>query len=97
MPPPMLAVATPPVGQPPQMPPPSRDTVVQSMSVFGEGDTIVNYPDHIEAIVAAGHDQLAASARLAELRAAIALAGWQPALAMRPDELRELTIETLLI
>jgi len=98
VPPPMLAVATPPpVGQPPQMPPPSRDTVVQSMSVFGEGDTIVNYPDHIEAMVAAGHDQLAAGARLAELRAAIAPTGWQPMLAMRPDELRGLTSETLLI
>ena len=67
------------------------------MSVFGEGDTIVNYPDHIEAMVAAGHDQLAAGARLAELRAAIAPTGWQPALAMRPEELRELTVETLLI
>jgi pimeloyl-ACP methyl ester carboxylesterase len=97
VPPPMLAVATPPVGQPPQMPPPSRETVVQSMSMMGEGDTIVNYPGQIEALVAAGYDRLASDTSLAELRAAISPTGWQPALAMRPDELEELTVPTLLI
>jgi pimeloyl-ACP methyl ester carboxylesterase len=97
VPPPMLAVATPTVGPPPQMPPPSRETVVQSMGVMGEGDTIVHYPDHIEAMLAAGYDQLAASTSLAELRAAIAPTGWQPVLAGRPEELRELSVPTLLI
>jgi pimeloyl-ACP methyl ester carboxylesterase len=97
VPPPMLAVATPTVGPPPQMPPPSRETVVQSMGVMGEADTIVDYPDQIEALVAAGSDQLAAGTSLAELRASIAPTGWQPAQAMRPDELRELTVPTLLI
>jgi pimeloyl-ACP methyl ester carboxylesterase len=94
---PMLAVATPIVGPPPQMPPPSRETVVQSMSVMGEADTIVSYADQIEALVAAGHDKLAASASLTELRAAISPSGWQPALAVRPEELRGLTVPTLLI
>jgi pimeloyl-ACP methyl ester carboxylesterase len=97
VPPPMLAVATPTVGPPPQMPPPSRDTVVQSMSVMGEADTIVNYTDHIEALVAAGNDTLASRTSLAELRAAISPTGWQPALAVRPEELQELTVPTLLI
>jgi pimeloyl-ACP methyl ester carboxylesterase len=97
VPPPMLAVATPTVGRPPQMPPPSRETVVQSMGVMGEADTIVDYPEQIEALVAAGSDQLAAGASLAELRAAIAPTGWQPTLALRLDELRELTVPTLLI
>lgn len=97
VPPPMLAVATPTVGPPPQMPPPSRETVVQSMGVFREGDTIVRYPDQIEAMVAAGSDQLAASARLTELRAAISPSGWQPALVVQPEELQELTVPTLLI
>jgi pimeloyl-ACP methyl ester carboxylesterase len=94
---PMLAVATPIVGPPPQMPPPSRETVVQSMSVMGEADTIVNYPDQIKALVTAGHDRLASGTSLAELRAAIAPTGWQPALAVRPEELQELTVPTLLI
>ncbi len=96
VPPPMLAVATT-VDRPPHMPPPSPETVVQSMSVMGEADTIVNYPNYIEALVAAGSDQLAAGTGLAELRAAIAPTGWQPAQAMRPDELRELMVPTLLI
>lgn len=97
VPPPMLAVATPTVGPPPQMPPPSRETVLQSMSVFREADTIVQFPDQIEALVAAGSDQLAASARLAELRAAISPTGWQPSLTLRPEELQEVTAPTLLI
>jgi pimeloyl-ACP methyl ester carboxylesterase len=93
----MLAVATPTVGQPPQMPPPSRDTVVQSMSVMGEADTIVDYPDQIEALVAGGSDTLASRTSLAELRASISPTGWQPGLALRPEELQELTVPTLLI
>lgn len=97
VPPPMLAVATPSAGPPPEMPPPSTETVIQSMSVFGEGDTIARYPDQLEAMVAAGYDQLLAAARLTELRALIAPTGWQPALAMRPDELHALTVPTLLI
>jgi pimeloyl-ACP methyl ester carboxylesterase len=97
VPPPMLAVATPTVGQPPQMPPPSRDTVVQSMSVMGEADTIVDYPDQLEALVAGGSDTLASGTSLAELRAAISPTGWQPGLAVRPEELQELTVPTLLI
>jgi pimeloyl-ACP methyl ester carboxylesterase len=97
VPPPMLAVATPAVGQPPQMPPPSRETVVRSMSVMGEANTIVNYPDQIEALVAAGHDQLAASASLTELRAAISPSGWQSVLVVGPEEVRGLTVPTLLI
>jgi pimeloyl-ACP methyl ester carboxylesterase len=93
----MLAVATPSAGPPPRMPPPSTETVIQSMSVFGEGDTIARYPEQIEAMVAAGYDRLLAGARLNELRALIAPTGWQPALAMQPEELRALTVPTLLI
>jgi pimeloyl-ACP methyl ester carboxylesterase len=97
VPPPMLAVATTSAGPPPEMPPPSTETVIQSMSVFGEGDTIARYPEQLEAMVAAGSDRLLAGARLTELRALIAPTGWQPALAMRPDELHALTVPTLLI
>jgi len=97
VPPPMLGVATPGAGPPPEMPPPSTESVIQSMTIFGEGDTIARYPEQLEAMVAAGYDQLLAGARLAELRALIAPTGWQPALAVRPDELRALTVPTLLI
>jgi pimeloyl-ACP methyl ester carboxylesterase len=97
VPPPMLAVASPPSAEPPQMPPPSVDTVVQSMAMFGEADTIVRYPDQIDARVAAGYDQLAGIASLSELRATIAPTGWQPTLEMAVEELRELAVPTLLI
>ena len=97
VPPPMLGVAAPTAGPPPEMPRPSTETVIQSMSIFGEGETIARYPDQLEAMVAAGSDQLVAGVRLTELRALIAPTGWQPALAMRPDELQALTVPTLLI
>jgi pimeloyl-ACP methyl ester carboxylesterase len=97
VPPPMLGVATPGAGPPPEMPPPSTESVIHSMTIFGEGDTIARYPEQLEAMVAAGYDQLLDGARLAELRALIAPTGWQPALAVRPDELRAVTVPTLLI
>lgn len=98
VPPPMLAIAGPPTGEPSsQMPPPSAEMVVQSMAMMGEADTIVRYPDQIEARVAAGYDRLAAIASLTELRATIAPTGWQPTLEMRADELHELAVPTLLI
>jgi pimeloyl-ACP methyl ester carboxylesterase len=94
---PILAVATPTAGPPPPMPPPSRESVVQSMSVFGEAETIVQYPEQIDAMIAAGLDEIGLGARLAELRAVISPTGWQPALAMGVEELRRLTVPTLLI
>jgi pimeloyl-ACP methyl ester carboxylesterase len=98
VPPPMLAVAAPaPEGPPPQLPPPSAEAVVRNMSVFGEADTIVNFPDQIDALVAAGHDRLASNSSLAELRALISPLGWQPALELSDDELRALSVPTLLI
>jgi len=97
VPPPMLAVATPTVGSPPEMPPPSRETVVQSMGIFGEAETIVQYPEQVEAMVAAAGDQLTARTRVAELRAMISPTGWQPALAVRTEELQQLSVPTLLI
>ena len=97
VPPPMLAVATPTTGPPPPMPPPSRESVVQSMSVFGEAETIAQYPEQIDAMIAAGLDEIGLDARLAELRAVISPTGWQPALAMGVEELRRLTVPTLLL
>jgi pimeloyl-ACP methyl ester carboxylesterase len=65
--------------------------------MFGEADTIVRYPDQIDARMAAGYDQLAGNASLSELRATIAPTGWQPTLEMAVEELRELAVPTLLI
>lgn len=89
--------ATPPPGPPPPMPPPSRETVIQSMAVFGEAETIAHYPDQIDAMVAAGSDEIGLGARLAELRAVISPTGWQPTLTLDVEELRRMPVPTLLI
>ena len=97
VPPPLLAVATPTAGPPPPMPPPSREAVLQSMGVFGEAETIAQYPDQVDAMVAAASDQVGLGAKVAELRAVISPTGWQPALALGVEELRTLTVPTLLL
>lgn len=64
---------------------------------MGEKDTIVNYPDQIDALVVAGRDPLASKASLAELRAAISPFGFRAAVKLHPHELRQLSMPTLLI
>ncbi|MDQ3641753.1 MAG: alpha/beta hydrolase [Actinomycetota bacterium] len=76
---------------------PSPKMVVRMMTSMGEKDTIVNYPEQIEALVAAGNDPFAAAVNFAELRAAISLFGFRRALRVQPDELRQLTVPTLLV
>lgn len=105
--PPTLSVNTPPLplrgmaaidpANPPPMPPPSRETVIQSMSGMGEGDTIAHYPHQIEAMIAAGQDPVASMASLDEIQALISPDGWQPSLVTRLNELAELQPSTLLV
>src|SRR5829696_5970655 len=76
---------------------PTPRMVVRLLSSMGEGDTIVRYPDLIEAVAAAGRDPLAAATNLAELRACITPFGFRWSARLHPDELRRLTVPTLLI
>ena len=95
---PMLGIASAPAGEPlPEMPAPSRETAIGSMSVFGEGDTIVKYPDHLDALVAAAGDPVASQAGLGELRTIITPTGWRPELQTPLDELARVATPTLLI
>lgn len=96
-PPPLRAMASIDPANPPPMPPPSREAVIQSMSGMGEGDTIVNYPHQIKALVAAGRDPVASIANLDELQALISPDGWQPSVETRVGELEELKPLTLLV
>ena len=82
---------------PPEMPTPSRETVVQSMAGMGEGETIVRYPDLLDAMVAASRDVTSAQASLDELQALIAPDGWQPATRTALRELEHLKPPTLII
>lgn len=82
---------------PPQTRPPSRESVVQSMTGMGEGETIVRYPDLLNAMVAAGRDATSGQASLDELQALIAPDGWQPEAHTALGELEDLKPPTLII
>jgi pimeloyl-ACP methyl ester carboxylesterase len=98
VPPPLRLMATPGLGDlMNRLTRPSPKMVVQMMASMGEQDTIVNFPDQIEAMVAAGRDPVASAASLAELRVAISPFGFRPALRLQPAELRKVRVPTLLI
>jgi hypothetical protein len=46
---------------------PSTKSVVKMMGYFGEGQTVLNYPEQIEAQVVAGRDAVVARANIGEL------------------------------
>lgn len=76
---------------------PSEKAVVQMMSFFGEGETVVAYPEQIEAQVAGGGDPVVAQANLAEMRAVgTALGGVRPEFRLQPHELARLNVPTLI-
>jgi pimeloyl-ACP methyl ester carboxylesterase len=76
---------------------PTPKSLVQLLSSVGEKETIVRYPDLIEALVEAGRDPLASAVNLVELRAAISPVGFRQSVRVQPNELRRLTAPTLLI
>jgi pimeloyl-ACP methyl ester carboxylesterase len=76
---------------------PNPKRLVQLMSSMGERDTIVRYPDLIEALVAGARDPVASAANLDELRAIISPLGFRRSALVHTDELRQLAMPTLLI
>jgi pimeloyl-ACP methyl ester carboxylesterase len=76
---------------------PSPKTVVRLMTAMGEGATIGNHPNLIQALVAAGNDPVASATNLTELRAIISPFGFRRALRPQPEELRRLRVPTLLV
>jgi pimeloyl-ACP methyl ester carboxylesterase len=76
---------------------PNPKMVVRLLSSVGEKDTIVRYPELIESIVAAGRDPIASAANLAELRAVMSPLRFRPAMRVSLEDLRRLTVPTLLI
>ena len=68
VPPPLRVMATSVVGELlERLTKPSPKLVVRMMTSMGEKDTIINYPDQIEALVAAGNDPVVSEVNLAEL------------------------------
>jgi pimeloyl-ACP methyl ester carboxylesterase len=76
---------------------PTPRSVVRLLSSVGVGDTIVRYPDLLDALVAAGRDPVARSADMAELRALIQPFGFRRAMRFSTEELRAISAPTLLV
>ena len=77
---------------------PSPASVVKMMSLFGEGETVLDYPEQIDAQVVAGRDPVVAQANLAEMRAVGSISGnlrrefW-----LQPEELAKVRVPTLIV
>jgi pimeloyl-ACP methyl ester carboxylesterase len=67
------------------------------MSEMGEGDTIVRHPELFESLLDAAHDPVASAANLAEFQSLLIPFGTRARTRIRPDELRRLTVPTLMI
>lgn len=83
--------------------PPSTHSSLQFAKMMGEGDTLVDHPDLIDVMVAAGRDPVIGVTNVNEARAIISPAalvtpsGFRRGLRVRPDELGRITTPTLLV
>jgi pimeloyl-ACP methyl ester carboxylesterase len=76
---------------------PGRRMLLRMMSSMGEGGTITRHPDLLDSLVAGARDPVAVAANRAELRALITPSGFRPAVRIRPDDLRRLSVPVLMI
>jgi pimeloyl-ACP methyl ester carboxylesterase len=76
---------------------PGRPMLLKMMASVGEADTIVQYPDLLDSLVAGARDPLATRANLAELRALISLRGIRTSMRFSREDLRRLAVPTLMI
>lgn len=77
--------------------PPSERMVVRLMGAMGEAETIVQHPDLLASLVAAGKDPVAARANLEEYRAIATPFGFRRRMMIKPEELRRLDVPTLMV
>jgi pimeloyl-ACP methyl ester carboxylesterase len=76
---------------------PGRQMMLRMMASVGEADTIMRHPDLFDSLIAGARDPLAVAANRAEFRALISPFGYRPAARIRPEDLRQLSIPTLMI
>lgn len=76
---------------------PSPKLVVQNMKAFGEGDTIIRYPELIEAQVVAGSDVIYAETSMAELKTVISMRGFKREFQLSFDDLRRIKAPTQIV
>lgn len=76
---------------------PGRRMLLRMMASVGEADTIRRKPDLLDSLVAGARDPVAVAANRAEFRALISPFGYRPAARIRPEDLRRLSVATLMI
>jgi pimeloyl-ACP methyl ester carboxylesterase len=76
---------------------PGRRMLMRMMSFVGEAGTITRYPDLLDSLVAGARDPVTVAANRAELRALISPYGYRPAVRIRPEDLRRLSVPVLMI
>jgi len=76
---------------------PGRRMVLTMMASMGEADTIVQYPDLLDSLVAGARDPLATRANRDELRALISPGGIRASMRFSHEELHRLEVPTLMI
>jgi pimeloyl-ACP methyl ester carboxylesterase len=101
---PIRLVGTPGLGQLlSRLAPPSRKSTLRLASAVGEKATLPRHPDLVDLLVAAGRDPITDRAAKAELRtlispfALLSPSGFRRRARVRPDELRRLTMPTLVL
>lgn len=100
---PYRLMATPGVGTLLSLVPPSPRSVLRFAAFMGERETLAAHPELVDLFVVAGRDPLAVSALRAEVRvlgspfALLSRSGWRRRSRVRPDELRRLSMPTLLV
>jgi pimeloyl-ACP methyl ester carboxylesterase len=101
---PIRLVGTPGLGQLlSRLVPPSPTSVLRLASSVGEKGTLAGYPDLVDLLVAAGRDPITDRAAKAEFRALISPfallspSGFRRRSRLRPDELRQLAMPTLVV
>jgi pimeloyl-ACP methyl ester carboxylesterase len=76
---------------------PGRRMLQRLMSSVGERETILRHPDLLDSLIDAARDPVATAANLAEFRALLSPFGMRPATRIRPEELRQVAVPTLMI
>jgi pimeloyl-ACP methyl ester carboxylesterase len=76
---------------------PSPKLVVQNMKAFGEGETIIRYPELIEAQVVAGRDKTYADTSTSELKTIISVRGFRSEFLLSDADLVKIKAPTQII
>jgi pimeloyl-ACP methyl ester carboxylesterase len=77
--------------------PANKRMVVQLMGVMGEGETIVNHPKVLEALIATNNDPVASKAARTEFSAFLNVLGFRENMKIQTGDLAKLSMPTLVI